>query len=277
MDRKHALMIDGSNLVARCFAIAELRGYEGEQLIETAHRMTAASLGAMMREQHAEVTVVAMDHGRTFRHRLLESYKGNRKDKGEEHRTVRRKLPETCELLGAKAYHAIDFEADDVLATLALRAHGQGWGVTIASDDQDLWQIAKPGMRFLWCRRILGETEMRERYPFPIERLPLYKALAGDASDNIGGVREIGGKTASKIAARYATTAELFDQLHQLDHQVPKLRKGTAERIAEAGQETIALYEQVTKIALVDHHQLIRAKEELSKIPPADASRDGGR
>jgi DNA polymerase I len=116
------------------------------------------------------------------------------------------------------------FEADDVMGTLAVQTKDFGSTAIIVSTDRDLLQLVQenievyvPGKVPL---RIQDGASVFDRMGVHPTGITTFKALAGDASDNIPGVRGIGSRTASSLVNRYQTLEEIFRSLSQLPARV---------------------------------------------------------
>lgn len=102
-------------------------------------------------------------------------------------------------------------EADDLIASLALRAEAAGMLVLIASSDKDLMQVVTPNVRILNSKeQVIGEAEVAARFGVPPKLVRDVLALAGDTSDNIPGVPGIGEKTAGGYVATYGGLEEVL-------------------------------------------------------------------
>jgi len=147
--------------------------------------------------------------GRTWRHALYPEYKSSREPTPPEIRAAVPLLRELLSAAGVPHLTVAGVEADDVLATLALRtALPAGAACLIASPDKDFQQLLSPGLRMLRPRNggefeLFTEAEFAARYArLPPPRFADLLALAGDASDNIPGVAGIGEKTALALLAK---------------------------------------------------------------------------
>jgi DNA polymerase-1 len=130
------------------------------------------------------------------------------------------------------------YEADDVVGTLACQAAERGIDTVIVTLDNDLIQLVRPGIRIYMYRPyqrdyVLYDLDaVRERWGFEPERMVDYKALLGDTSDNILGVRGVGEKGAKALIEQYGTIEEMLAHLDEL--QPPRTQKALAEGEAEA-------------------------------------------
>ena len=114
------------------------------------------------------------------------------------------------------------YEADDVLGTAARLASGQDVDVTIFTGDRELLQLATDSIHILLSGQKLSEAaefgplQVAEKYGVTPEQLVDLKALIGDASDNIPGVRGIGEKTATALLQQFGSLDEIYTQIEQV-------------------------------------------------------------
>jgi 5'-3' exonuclease len=163
---------------------------------------------------------VAFDESRGsgHRHALLPSYKANREPAPPELKRQFALCREFCRHLGVAEFASSEYEADDLIGTLAVRARDEGLRVTVVTRDKDLSQLVGRGDRF-WDYSDAAEyayEEIAGRFGVAPERMADYLALTGDAVDNIPGVPGIGPKTAGALMNRYASLEELYADLEQV-------------------------------------------------------------
>ncbi len=123
-----------------------------------------------------------------------------------------------CEALGVTSFTSRQYEADDVVGTLATRMRAAGQNVTLVTRDKDLAQLIRPGDEY-WD--YIGEMRFRydqiaERFGVQPERMACFLALTGDAVDNIPGVPGVGRKTASMLFHHFESLAHLYDDLDRV-------------------------------------------------------------
>ncbi|MQC18381.1 MAG: DNA polymerase I [Chloroflexi bacterium] len=139
------------------------------------------------------------------------------------------------------------YEADDVLGTLAEQAHEQGLPVIIVTLDNDMIQLVRPGVNVYMYRPyqrdyIMYDTEeVRTRFGFEPLQMIEYKALVGDTSDNIPGVKGIGEKGAKALIERYGTLEEMIEHLPEVEPKRTRtaLENGLDEAILSKELATI--------------------------------------
>ena len=219
---KKVLLIDGNNILHRA--------YHGLPLLKTSDgRYTNAVFGFLkmlhkITEQEKPTHVaVCFDKGKnTFRHRKFPEYKAQRKPTDPE---LAEQFPLIREVLALNGYLCLEsdeFEADDLMGTLAKKAASEGEEAVIFSGDKDLLQVLGDHITVVSGKKQLtdlvktDENAFRDKYGLAPIRLIDMKGLMGDTSDNIPGVAGVGEKTALKLLASYDTVENLYDHLDEL-------------------------------------------------------------
>jgi DNA polymerase-1 len=236
------LLIDGHSLAFRsyyAFSKGEGGGLSTKEGIPTS--VTYGFLKALLdncKGLRPDGLVVAFDTAEpTFRHEADEAYKAHRDEAPEEFfqdlTNLQRILQEGLDLPLAMAP---GYEADDVLGTLANRAADQGWRVRILSGDRDLFQLVddERDIAVLYMgggpyAKNSGPSEMRRegviaKLGVPPEDVVDLKALTGDSSDNIPGVKGVGPKTAINLLAAYNHVDGIYAALEALEQEGPKAK-----------------------------------------------------
>jgi DNA polymerase-1 len=155
--------------------------------------------------------------GGTHRHKLFEAYKGTRLETEDALVSQLERAPNVFEAFGIPVYQAPGYEADDCLGTIVHELKGRDdIEIIIASGDMDTLQLVSPSVSVYTMRKGMNDTilydedRVRERYGFGPESVVDYKALRGDPSDNIPGVRGIGEKTATELIQKCASLTDLY-------------------------------------------------------------------
>lgn len=204
-------MIDGANAIYRAFfAIPNLRAPDGTPT--NAAYGFATMLAKVLREERPTHVVVAMDPpGGSFRNEIYPEYKAGRDKQPEDLTTQIPLVTEVCEAFRVPLLMVPGFEADDVIATLVETAP-EGAEICIVSTDKDLMQLVRPGIELLDTMkgRRIDEAAVEERFGVRPEQLLDLRALVGDPSDNIPGVKGIGEKGAAKLLLEYGGLDQLL-------------------------------------------------------------------
>ncbi|SIO52896.1 DNA polymerase I [Rhodovulum sp. ES.010] len=179
------------------------------------------------------VAVVFDKGSHTFRNDLYDQYKANRDEMPED---LRPQIPLTREATRAFNIACIEkenYEADDIIATLARHATEAGGRVTIVSSDKDLMQLVGNGVEMLDAmkNRRIGVEEVEQKFGVGPERVVDVQALAGDSVDNIPGAPGIGVKTAALLINDFGDLETLLDRAEEIKQ--PKRRQTLIEHRAQ--------------------------------------------
>jgi len=246
-DRPKLVLIDGHALAYRAFHALppDLATSRGE-LTNAVFGFTSMLLN-VWQEERPDYIAVTFDRGRTFRHDMFEEYKAHRDKMPEPMIGQMTRIEQVIEALSIPVYTAEDYEADDVLGTLARQAEAQGVEVLIVTGDTDTFQLIDEHTRVLISRRqfsdttIYDEEGIRQRYGLEPAQLVDYKAIVGDKTDNIPGVRGVGEKTATQLLQRYGSLEGVYDHLDEVSSD--RFRNAL-----EAGREEAILSQRLGRI-----------------------------
>lgn len=158
--------------------------------------------------------------GGTFRHKQYAEYKGTRGESDHDLITQLERAPQVFEAFGVPIYSAPGFEADDCIGTIVHTLQDRhDIEIVIATGDMDTLQLVRDGVSVFTLRKgitdtILYDTDrVKERYGFGPEHVIDYKALRGDPSDNIPGIKGIGEKTATEIIESFGSVDHIYTTL----------------------------------------------------------------
>ncbi len=221
-DPAKLVLIDGHALVYRAyFALPSTMATAKGELTNAVFGFASMLLN-VLRDEQPDFLAVTFDLGRTFRHDDYAEYKANRAEMPDDLRVQFSRIDELLAAMDIPTYSAEGYEADDVLAALAQQAEAEGVDTLIVTGDTDTFQLIGPHVRVLAPRRSFGDTliydedGVRERYGLEPKQLIDYKALVGDTSDNVPGVRGIGAKTATKLLQEYGSVEAIYDHLEEI-------------------------------------------------------------
>ena len=217
MSREKFAVLDGSSLFFRAFYALQLPPNARGVHTNAVHGF-AMMLVKLLRELAPTQIVIAFDKSRTtFRTALYPAYKGTRDKTPEELITQIPLLKELAKSLGIPFLEMDDYEADDIIGTLATQAAGAGTETVVVTGDRDALQLIRDGLTVLLTKKGIRETHaydtaaFEEEYGFAPIRLIDMKGLMGDSSDNIPGVPGVGPKTATKLLLEYGTIENVLD------------------------------------------------------------------
>jgi len=182
------------------------------------------------------VAVVFDPPGQTFRHDLYKDYKATRERMPEDLGAQLPWIDRYLDAAGIPRLAIAGVEADDVLATLGLRAASAGMEARIVSNDKDLAQMVNGGIVLVTMgkptepSRLLRRAEVEEVYGVPPEKIVDLLSLVGDSSDNVPGIPGVGLKTAAKLLAEHGTLEDLFAA-------APSMKAGKLRECLIAGRD----------------------------------------
>ena len=210
-DDQRILLIDGHAMAFRAFFALPADGFsDGRgQATNAVYGFTRMLINVVASERPTHVAVAFDLPGGTFRDRIYDQYKGGRDETPPAFHGQIDLIMQVLDALGVRWLTYEDYEADDIIATLATRAEAAGDEALIVSSDRDAIQLV--GTKVTLLQPIKGVTEMRrmtpaaveEKYGIPPERYPDLAALVGEAADNLPGVPGVGPKTAAKWLTQY--------------------------------------------------------------------------
>ena len=240
-------LIDGYSLLYRAFyalpqSIATTSGLPTNAL----YGFTSMVLKLLDSEEEVGIGVV-WDAGKpAFRTEIFPEYKAQRTSMPEELKVQLDHLDQILEAMNVPAIRAEGFEADDALATLSKRIP-DGVELMIVTGDQDAMQLVNGNVKVLRTTRGVSETktygrqEVIEEYGVTPEQIPDYKALVGDSSDNIPGVKGVGPKGAANLLKEFGTVENLYENLDKVT------AKGTRKKLEE-GRESAFVSLELAKM-----------------------------
>ncbi|MFA6753072.1 MAG: DNA polymerase I [Bacilli bacterium] len=249
---KKLILVDGNNLMYRSY-YATL--YSGSVMKNSKGVVTNALYGfttminKIIAEEKPKYMAVAFDIGKNFRHQKFENYKAGRQETPDD---LLKQMPVARDLLdamGIKHYEVENYEADDIIGTITLLTEKDPlFDATIVSSDKDLLQLIshETDVKLLKQKghiRFNEETFKKEYGIDPIKIIDL-KALSGDPSDNIPGVKGIGEKTALKLLHNYGSLENIYASIDNIKGAVKdKLIQGKKD--AFFSKEMCTIFKEV--------------------------------
>jgi len=241
------MLVDGHSLAFRSY-YAHTKGPEGGLRTSTGIPTSVCygflkSLLDTVESERPQYAAVAFDLDQpTFRHEMADDYKEGRPEAPEDFLEDVRNLQDLLQTLGLCVVTAPGFEADDVIGTLSTLGKTEGYRVKILSGDQDLFQLIDEEQALvsvLYLSSIFAKgpgkggpkefqaQEVKDKLDILPSQVVDYKALCGDTSDNIPGVKGIGAKTAAKLLNQYRTLDAVYADLDNIKGATQKkLREG---------------------------------------------------
>ena len=221
---KKIVLVDGNNLLFRSFYAT---AYQGVIMKNSKGFPTNALYGfinmmnKIIKEENPSYIMVAFDKGKTFRHDKYESYKAGRAAMPDELILQFPKAKELLDSMGIKHFEIYNYEADDIIGTLSKMIDNEDEFIgTIISSDKDLLQLISDEVNVKLLKQsgyiMMDKKEFYNTYKTePIKMIDL-KALMGDPSDHIPGVKGIGEKTAISLISKYGSLDGVYNNLDDI-------------------------------------------------------------
>ncbi|MEL6439494.1 MAG: DNA polymerase I [Cyanobacteria bacterium J06621_8] len=255
------ILLDGHSLAFRAYYA--FNNSRREPLITSKGIPTSVCFGfinsllQVLETESPQFMAIAFDLGEpTFRHKADDNYKADRTETPDDFIVDIGNLQQLLAVLKLTIATKAGYEADDVLGTLATRASNEGYRVKIVTGDRDLFQMVddERGISVLYLhnqtfrKTAQNYTEfdragVMEKMGVSPEQIVDFKALCGDKSDCIPGVKGIGEKTAVKLLAEYSTLEVIYNNLEEI--------KGATQKKLATGRED-ALHSQFLAQIKVD-------------------------
>ncbi len=248
------VIIDGNAIIHRAYhAIPPLTSKDGK-MVNAVYGFTSMLL-KVWKDLKPEYIAVCFDvAGGTFRHEKFEKYKATRVKADQELYDQIPIVHTIVESFNLPIFEMKGHEADDVIGAIVKKMQKEKNAETvIVTGDMDTVQLIAPGVKVLALRKGLsdtvmyGEKEVVERYGFGPEKMVDYKALRGDASDNIPGVPGIGEKTATDLIQKVGGIKEIYKQLEKnLAKMEEEFKPGVIKKLIEGKESAEMSFELAT-------------------------------
>jgi DNA polymerase-1 len=218
------LLLDGHSLAYRAFFALPVENFATTtgQPTNAVYGFTAMLINVLRDERPTHIAVAFDRAEPTFRHEQYAGYKAGRSETPSDFRSQLSLIREVLEALAIPMVAAAGFEADDVIATLATAAAGEGMDVLVVTGDRDAIQLVDGRVTVLMTRRGISEmtrftpAEVVAKYSLTPAQYPDFAALRGDPSDNLPSIPGVGEKTASKWVQQFGSLAALVDRVDEV-------------------------------------------------------------
>ena len=262
--QKRFLVLDGSSLIFRAFyalpGLSDSHGQPTGAIFGFSNMLTK-----LMAEQQPDLMVLAFDKSRhTFRTERYAEYKGTRDKTPEELLSQFPLLREFAANMGIPFLEKDNYEADDIIGTLATQAAAKGYDVRVITGDRDALQLVRPNLRVLLTKKGISEIKdydtaaFEEEYGFEPLKLIDLKGLMGDTSDNIPGVPGVGPKTASKLLLAYGSVENVLAHVGEVSGKKLKENLQTYADQARLSKELATIELHVPDLAFAEEDYRIQ-------------------
>jgi DNA polymerase-1 len=226
----HIHLIDGSGFIFRAYHALPPLTRKSDGLPVGAVSGFCNMLFKMVEDQKGSdapthMVVVFDAKGKTFRSDLYPAYKMNRPPAPEDLVPQFPLTRDATRAFGIACIEEVGFEADDIIATLAVQARDAGARVTVVSSDKDLMQLVGGGVEMFDAmkNKRIGREQVEEKFGVGPERVIDVQSLAGDSVDNVPGAPGIGIKTAALLINEYGDLDSLLERAEEIKQ--PKRRQ----------------------------------------------------
>jgi len=256
---QNCLLIDGNNIIFRAYY-----AFQGQRLKTSDGTQTGALYGflrmllKMLKDRNPELIAVAFDTSRnTFRRKMFADYKAKRKPTPEDLLAQIPLAHQAVEALGIKIMTHEDYEADDLIGSAA-RSLSDRYRVSIVTGDRDLLQLIDDKVTVELCQKGVSDTreitpeEFIKEYGFPPTGIIELKALMGDASDNIPGVKGIGEKKGLALVQQFGSIARLYENIAAVDNEKMRQKLLEDEQMARLSHDLATIRTDVATFAAVE-------------------------
>jgi DNA polymerase-1 len=220
---KKLVLVDGHAMIHRAFhAVPENLTSSSGEPVNATFGFTSMLMKALLEEKPDYIAMTFDRPTPTFRHLEYTAYKAHRPTLPDIMRPQFVRIREVVQAFGIPIYEKDGFEADDVLGTLSVQAAQQGVATIIYTGDMDTLQLVNDYVTVKVAKRGISEITIydpeavKARYGFEPLKLPDYKGLVGDTSDNIPGVPGIGQKTASRLIGEFGSLENILAHVEEL-------------------------------------------------------------
>ena len=229
--KKTLFVIDGHALCYRAyyaFIKSQLKNPENQDV--SAIFGFARMLYRLIEEQDPDYLAVAFDPPvKSFRFDLYSEYKANRQKMPGELRSQIEEIKRMVDILGITRIEDNNYEADDVLGTMAKKFASEECDVVLVTGDKDAYQLVDEHVRIYANKKGISEYEIYDtegvenKLGITPDRVIDYMALMGDSSDNIPGVKGIGEKTALKLILSYGSLEGIYENVEKISGRQKEL------------------------------------------------------
>ncbi|MDD2921529.1 MAG: DNA polymerase I [Anaerolineales bacterium] len=224
----------------------------------------ARELVRVLEQEKPEYLAVAFDVGKTFRDEIFPEYKATREKMPDDLRPQIERIRQMVDMFNIPRLEMEGFEADDVLGSVAKIAAEKGLGVKIITGDRDLLQLVNEHTVVYLAgddHTYITDEDVIKKLGVRPNQVVDYKAIVGDTSDNIPGVKGVGEKTAVALLEKFGTLDAIYENIDQVE-------KRWKTKLEDSKESAYMSY----KLALIETNLKINFDFEHAKVVPFDGA-----
>ncbi|MDR2156945.1 MAG: DNA polymerase I, partial [Clostridiales Family XIII bacterium] len=268
---KQLIVIDGNSLINRAYYAIQRPMITKEGIYTQGIYGFLTMLNKLIADYAPAYIVAAFDRkAPTFRHKAYDAYKAGRKPMPMELAMQLPLMKEVLEALRVKIMEIDGYEADDIIGTVVKRAEEAGLEPLIITGDRDGLQLASDRTRVLFTKRGISDFDlydakaMIEQYGFTPQQFVDYKALMGDASDNIPGLPGVGEKTASKLIREFGSVENLIEKSDTIANAKLREKVQSNAQLAMMSKRLATIFTEVP--IGIDFDEMKRAEPDTERL-----------
>ncbi len=270
---KKIVLIDGNNLLFRSYYATAYSG----SMMKNSHGLATNALygfinmlNKIVQEENPEYVMVAFDKGKTFRHLKYEVYKGGRSETPNELIEQFPYARRLCDSMGIKYFEIDNYEADDIIGTFAKKVdEDKDLEALIVSSDKDLLQLITDKVKVKLLKMhdyiMMDKQTFYDTYGLIPPLMVDLKALMGDASDNIPGVKGIGEKTALSLLHTYGSLNGVYENIDNIKGKTKEKLLNDKE-MAYLSYDIATIYKEVPINTDIDNIKYLGINDEYTNL-----------
>ena len=270
---KKIVLIDGNNLLFRSYYATAYSG----SMMKNSHGLATNALygfinmlNKIVQEEIPEYVMVAFDKGKTFRHLKYEVYKGGRSETPNELIEQFPYARRLCDSMGIKYFEIDNYEADDIIGTFAKKVdEDKDLEALIVSSDKDLLQLISDEVTVKLLKMhdyiMMDKQTFYDTYGLMPPLMVDLKALMGDASDNIPGVKGIGEKTALSLLHTYGSLNGVYENIDNIKGKIKEKLLNDKE-MAYLSYDIATIYKEVPINTDIDNIKYLGINDEYTNL-----------
>ncbi|MDY6866693.1 MAG: DNA polymerase I [Chloroflexota bacterium] len=246
-------LLDGHGLAYRAYYALTAGGTRTNAFQTSSGEPTAGVYGftsillRIFEQENPDYLAVVFDKGKTFRHEMYDDYKGTRAKMPDDLRPQVERMREIVDAFNIPRLERENYEADDVIGSVARWASEEkGLGVKIITGDKDLLQLVTDRVVVNLAGSRLSDAkdyfpgDVKKKLGVLPDKVVDFKALCGDSSDNIPGVKGVGKVTATKLLEKFGSLDGIFEHIDEIS--------GRAKSALEGSKEVAYLSQKLSRI-----------------------------